>query len=70
MTANAFHEDRLRCLDAGMDDFISKPVSPEVLYSVLLKWLEPPQPSQQKNPDRPAARTAAVCTAGGQSAPL
>ena len=47
-TAKAFHEDRLRCLDAGMDDFISKPVSPEVLYGVLLKWLEPPAIAAEK----------------------
>ena len=40
MTANAFAEDRARCLDAGMDDFIGKPFNPEMLYSVLLKWLE------------------------------
>ena len=31
-----------RCLDAGMDDFISKPVMPEALYERLLKWLEQP----------------------------
>jgi len=39
MTANAFTDDRQRCLDAGMDDFISKPVLPEDLYATLLKWL-------------------------------
>jgi signal transduction histidine kinase/sensor domain CHASE-containing protein/ActR/RegA family two-component response regulator len=42
MTANAFHEDRLACLDAGMNDHISKPVVPEVLFATLLKWLERP----------------------------
>jgi len=39
MTANAFAEDRQRCLDAGMDDFIPKPVDPEVFYATVLKWL-------------------------------
>ena len=39
MTANAFAEDRRRCLEAGMDDFISKPVDPTLLFSTLLKWL-------------------------------
>jgi PAS domain S-box-containing protein len=42
MTANAFAEDRRRCIDAGMDDFITKPVDPEILFSVILKWLSNP----------------------------
>ena len=40
MTANAFAENKDQCFAAGMDDFIAKPVIPEVLYECLLKWLE------------------------------
>lgn len=40
MTANAFAEDRARCLEVGMNDFLVKPFDPNVLYSAVLKWLE------------------------------
>jgi signal transduction histidine kinase len=40
MTANAFDEDRKECLDVGMNDHISKPVDPAVLFNTLLKWLD------------------------------
>ncbi|MCF8198697.1 MAG: PAS domain S-box protein [Sulfuritalea sp.] len=40
MTANAFVEDKARCMTAGMDDFLIKPVDPELLLSTLLRWLD------------------------------
>ena len=39
MTANAFDDDRVRCLAAGMNDYISKPFNPESLFEKLLQWL-------------------------------
>jgi PAS domain S-box-containing protein len=39
MTANAFSEDRRRCLEAGMNDHVAKPVDPQDLYAMLIKWL-------------------------------
>lgn len=39
MTANAFDEDRKRCAEAGMDDFVPKPVSVEVLRAALARWI-------------------------------
>ncbi len=39
MTANAFAEDKARCFEAGMDDFMVKPFDPETLFSTLLRSL-------------------------------
>jgi DNA-binding response OmpR family regulator len=38
MTANALAGDRERCIDAGMDDYITKPVDPGQLAAALVKW--------------------------------
>ena len=39
MTANAFVEDKLLCLEAGMNDFLIKPFFPEELFATLLRAL-------------------------------
>jgi len=39
MTANAMEGDRQKCIDAGMSDYLSKPIEPETLRNKLQKWL-------------------------------
>ncbi len=41
MTANAMAGDRERCLEAGMQDYIAKPIDPNDLMAKLLKWVKP-----------------------------
>ena len=42
VTANAFAEDRILCVESGMDDYLCKPYSEDQLEQVLSKWLSPP----------------------------
>ncbi len=58
MTANAFAEDKQRCLEAGMNDHLAKPATPEQLYRALLHWL----------PERAAANISPINTAGVSNA--
>ncbi len=41
MTAHAMKGDRERCLKAGMDDYISKPIEPKEMFSAIEKWIKP-----------------------------
>ncbi|WP_313952503.1 response regulator [Accumulibacter sp.] len=54
MTANAMPADQRRCLEAGMVDFLAKPIEPDQLWRILLKWIKPqaaPEPAEQALPD-------------------
>ncbi len=48
LTANAMKGDRERCLEAGMNDYVSKPVRKKELKQILLKWLPPKDKRDQK----------------------
>jgi len=56
MTANAMASDRILCLDAGMNDHIAKPIDPDQLFGVLLRWI------RRADGDGKAARGAATHT--------
>ena len=84
MTANAGREDQARCLAAGMDEFVTKPIAPNLLFSVLSKWMSqraaegrvaqvrstttPGQPLPQPAP-APAPEPAAAADAGAGGEP-
>ena len=72
LTAHALESDREKCIAAGMDDYLSKPVQPEDLARVITKWLTKPEtesdiaetdnaaetaPEEEESPIDPAAIT-------------
>ncbi len=52
MTANVMATDREKCIEAGMNDHIAKPIDPDELFAVLLRWIKP------RNGDRARADVA------------
>lgn len=56
MTANVDQKDRQLCFDAGMNDFIAKPIDPNLLVSTLLKWLKPDSTQAKSLHDMPVTK--------------
>ncbi len=53
MTANAMQADRDRCLEAGMNGFVSKPIEPSALWQALAQWIVPREGLGQELPRAP-----------------
>jgi CheY-like chemotaxis protein len=60
MTAHAMPEDQARSLEAGMNDHITKPINPDVLFRAMLKWIDPSRLVGRVIPGAPAAANAAA----------
>jgi CheY-like chemotaxis protein len=55
VTASAMPGDRERCLRAGMDDYLAKPIEPDELAHVLAKWLAGTKYSPAAGPSQAGA---------------
>jgi len=60
MTAAAMQEDKDNCLEAGMDDYLSKPIQPHALAELLQRYLRPKGPLQAADPGQGEPAVSAV----------
>src|SRR5499427_7571797 len=67
MTANAMASDRERCVEAGMNDHLAKPIDPDQLFGALLRWIKPRDRAAEAR-NVPEARPVSEAASG--TAPL
>jgi two-component system sensor histidine kinase/response regulator len=63
MTAHALVEERQRCLDAGMNDHVSKPIDPDALFATLARWVKSrkePLSGTEARPARPRPASVVI----------
>ena len=65
MTANAMEQDRRKCMDAGMNDFLVKPIDPQEMCAILLRWARP----RKAQPESVAAAAPQPLPAQAPAAP-
>jgi two-component system sensor histidine kinase/response regulator len=64
MTANAMEQDKQKCLEAGMNDHVAKPIEPDDLFLALLKWIKP----RQAKPRKASVKKPATVEAASEAA--
>ncbi len=77
MTAHAMKGDRERCLEAGMDDYVTKPLEPKEIFAKIEQWLSVTQPAADEQvleaapvaPPTPSALAAPVASVAPPVAP-
>ncbi|HWP13165.1 MAG TPA: response regulator, partial [Ramlibacter sp.] len=69
MTANAMEQDRRKCMDAGMNDFLIKPIDPQDMLGILLRWLGARRPAAPA-PAKPKVQAGHAGTAASADADL
>jgi two-component system sensor histidine kinase/response regulator len=70
MTANAMQADRDKCVAAGMDDYLAKPIDPDEMFSVLARWRKPAAAAAAKPEPVPPAPAAGPEPAAGLPAAI
>jgi two-component system, sensor histidine kinase and response regulator len=70
MTANALVSDREMCLQAGMNDHIAKPIDPDQLFGVLLRWIKRPDGDGAASQEQSAVKRTAAPANASDGVPL